>query len=70
MEEKINIEDKDNENQINIDLLQNNLKENPVNKHENILIKDQINENDVNNFSELLNKINNKIEEKTEIKKK
>ena len=70
MEEKINIEDKDNENQINIDLLQNNLKENPVNKDENILIKDQINENDVNNFSELLNKINNKIEEKTEIKKK
>ena len=69
MEEKINIEDKDNENQINIDLLQNNLKENPVNKDENILIKDQINENDVNNFSELLNKINNKIEEKTEIKK-
>ena len=48
MEEKINIEDKDNENQINIDLLQNNLKENPVNKDENILIKDQINENDVN----------------------
>ena len=69
MEEKIIIEDKDNENQINIDLLQNNLKENPVNKDENILIKDQINENDVNNFSELLNKINNKIEEKTEIKK-
>ena len=48
MEEKINIEDKDNENQINIDLLQNNLKENPVNKDENILIKDQINENDDN----------------------
>ena len=48
MEEKINIEDKDNENQINIDLLQNNLKENPVNKDENILIKDQIKENDVN----------------------
>ena len=40
-----------------------------MNKDENILIKDQINENDVNNFSELLNKINNKIEEKTEIKK-
>ena len=40
-----------------------------MNKDENILIKDQINENDVNNFSELLNKINNKIEEKNEIKK-
>ena len=70
MEQNIIIEDKNKENNLSIDGLENALKESQNNKRENLVIKEQINEKENNIFTELLNKISDCIEEKTEKKNK
>ena len=67
MEQKIIIEDKNKENNLSIDGLENAVKESQDNKRENLLIKEQ-NEKENNIFRELLDKISECIEEKTEKK--
>ena len=69
MEQKIIIEDNNKENNLSIDGLENAVKESQDNKRENLLIKEQ-NEKENNIFTELLDKISECIEEKTEKKLK
>ena len=74
MEDNLNIEEKTNNNinELSIYDFQNNLEgiEDKENKRENNPEKEQINEYDINNFSELINKIKYFLEDKNEPKAK
>ena len=73
MEQNLNIDNAKIENEIHINDIQNFLEDESENNNKNknsLIDKEQINENDINHFTEILIKLKNCLEEKKEIKTK
>ena len=68
MEQNLNFERKNNENENYVNELQKILEDETENNHNLLINKEQLSDNDINNFSEILIKIKKDLEEKNELK--
>ena len=70
MEQNLNFERKNNENENYVNELQKILEDEIENNHNLLINKEQLSDNDINNFSEILIKIKKDLEEKNKENKR